>query len=210
VQAGEVLARLDDRDLTLERIRLVTSRQQRMTEYDRALAAHERAEALIIKTQIDQADAQLALVDEQLSRTSLVAPFDGVVVFGDLSQSIGASVDRGQELFRIAPLDTYRVVLEVDESDIEDLSIGQTGVLRVASLPEEPMTYRVERITAISDQKDGRNFFRVEASLESLSVRLRPGMEGIAKTEIDERLLIHSYTGKLVDWAHLALWRWLP
>ena len=83
-------------------------------------------------------------------------------------------------------------------------------MLRVASLPEEPMTYRVERITAISEQKDGRNFFRVEAALESLSMRLRPGMEGIAKTEIDERLLIHSYTGKLVDWAYLALWRWLP
>jgi hypothetical protein len=72
------------------------------------------------------------------------------------------------------------------------------------------MTYRVERITAISEQRDGRNFFRVEAALESLSERLRPGMEGIAKTEIDERLLIQSYTGKLIDWAYLALWRWLP
>lgn len=210
VRAGEVLARLDDQDLNLERVRLVTSRQQRMTEYDRALASHDRAEALIIKTQIDQADAQLALIDEQLSRTALVAPFDGVVVFGDLSQSIGASVERGQELFKIAPLDTYRVILEVHESDIEDIEIGQTGVLRVASVPEEPMTYRIERITAISEQKEGRNFFRVEAALQSMSDRLRPGMEGIAKTEIDERLLIESYTGKLIDWAYLALWRWLP
>ena len=210
VRAGDLLARLDDQDLSLERIRLVTSRQQRLTEYDRALANHERADALIITTQIDQADAQLALLDEQLSRTGLVAPFDGVVVYGDLSQSIGAAVERGQELFKIAPLDTYRVILEVDESDIEDIAIGQAGVLRVASLPDEPMTYRVERITAISQQKDGRNFFRVEAALESHSGRLRPSMEGIAKTAIEERLLIHSYTGKLIDWAYLALWRWLP
>lgn len=210
VRAGEMLARLDDQDLVLERIRLVTSRQQRSTEYDRALAAHDRAEALIIKTQIDQADAQLALIDEQLSRTTLVAPFDGVVVSGDLSQSIGGSVERGQELFKIAPLDAYRVILEVHESDIEDLAIGQTGVLRVSSLPEDPMTYKVERITAVSQQKDGRNFFRVEATLETTSERLRPGMEGIGKTEIDERLLIQSYTGKLIDWAYLALWRWLP
>lgn len=210
VRAGDVLARLDDQDLALERIRLVTSREQRATEYDRALAAHDRAEALIIKTQIDQADAQLALIDEQLLRTSLLAPFDGVVVFGDLSQSIGGSVERGQELFKIAPLDAYRVILEVHESDIEDVVVGQTGVLRVASIPDEPMTYRIERITAVSEQKDGRNFFRVEAALDTMSDRLRPGMEGIAKTEIDERLLIQSYTGKLIDWAYLALWRWMP
>jgi multidrug efflux pump subunit AcrA (membrane-fusion protein) len=210
VRSGEILARLDDQDLVLERIRLVTSREQRSTEYDRALAKHDRAEALIIKTQIDQADAQLALIDEQLARTSLVAPFDGVVVSGDLSQSIGASVERGQELFKIAPLDTYRVILEVHESDIEDVVVGQSGVLRVASIPDEPMTYRIERITSVSQQKDGRNFFRVEAALESVSTRLRPGMEGVAKTEIDERLLIESYTEKLIDWANLAIWRWLP
>src|SRR5690606_5708314 len=108
---------------------------------------HDRAEAAIIKTQIEQADAQLKLIDEQLRRTRLVAPFDGFVVQGDLSQSIGGAVERGQELFRIAPLDTYRVVIEVDESDIEDIAVGQTGVLRVASLPQEAMTYRVEQIT---------------------------------------------------------------
>ena len=210
VRQGDVLARLDDQELALERIRLVTSRQQRITEYDRALAGHERAEAQIIKTQIEQADVQLRLIDEQLQRTSIIAPFDGVVVTGDLSQSIGASVERGQELFKIAPLDAYRVILEVDESDIEDIAIGQTGILRVASLPDEPMVYRVERITSISQQKEGRNFFKVEASLATSSARLRPGMEGVAKTGIEERLLIQSYTGKLLDWAQIAIWRLVP
>jgi hypothetical protein len=72
------------------------------------------------------------------------------------------------------------------------------------------MTYRVEQITALSVQKDGRNFFQVEAALDHPSERLRPGMEGIAKTAIDRRLLIRSYTGKMLDWAYLALWRWTP
>ena len=209
VRKGDTLAQLDDQDLKFERLRLDTSRQQRMTEYDRALAKHERAEAAIIKTQIDQADAQLALIDEQLRRTRLIAPFDGLVVQGDLSQSIGATVERGQELFRIAPLNSYRVILEIDESDIEDIVAGQTGALRVSSLPQEPMSYRIEQITAISEQKDGRNFFRVEASLEKFSERLRPGMEGIAKTAIDERLLILSYAGKMIDWIYLKSWRWM-
>lgn len=210
VRKGELIARLDDQDLTLERLRLSTSRQQKSVEFDQAIAERERARAIIITSQIEQADAQLALIDEQLARTRLTAPFDGYVVEGDLSQSIGASVDRGQELFKIAPLDAYRVALQVDETDINDLEVGSTGILRVASLPDESMSYRIERITAISRQEDGRNYFRVEAALEGSSDRLSPGMEGIAKTVVGERLLIHSYTGKLVDWVRLAVWRWMP
>lgn len=210
VKAGQLIAKLDDQDLKLERLRLSTSRQQKMIEYDRALAEHERAEAIIIKAQIDQADVQLELIDEQIARTRLAAPFDGYVVQGDLSQSVGAAVERGQELFKIAPLEAYRVSIEVDDTDMNDIEVGQSGVLRVASIPDHPMSYRIERITAISRQEDGRNFFRVEAGLESSSQRLRPGMEGIAKTVIDERLLILSYTGKLIDWARLTLWRWIP
>ncbi|MCY1234508.1 efflux transporter, RND family, MFP subunit [compost metagenome] len=210
VKQGQILAQLDDQDLTLERLRLTTTRQQKTTEYDRALMQHERAEALIVKSQIDQADAQLALIDEQLKRTRLLAPFDGYVVNGDLSQSIGAAVERGQELFTIAPLKSYRVILEVDESDIDDVEIGRQGVLRVSALPQEPLTYRIEQITAISTQKEGHNFFKVEAALDHLSDRLRPGMEGIAKTSVDERLLIRVYTDKMVQWAYLAAWRWMP
>lgn len=210
VRKGDTLAQLDDQDLSLERIRLTTTREQKLVEYDQALSKHDRAETLIVRSQIEQAEAQLALIDEQLKRTRLVAPFDGFVVTGDLSQSIGAAVERGEELYKIAPLDSYRVVLEVDESDIDEIKIGQTGVLRIAAQPEEPLRYSIERITAISSQKDGRNYFTVEAKIENVSDRLRPGMEGIAKTAIDERLQIESYTKRLLDWARLTIWRWMP
>jgi len=210
VRKGQTLARLDDQDLNLEHIRLMTTREQKLVEYDRALSKHDRAETLIVKSQIDEADAQLALIDEQLKRIRLVAPFDGYVVSGDLSQSIGAAVERGEELFKIAPLNSYRVMLEVDEDDIDEISVGQAGELRVAALPEVPMDYRIERITAISQQKDGRNYFSVEARLENSDDHLRPGMEGIAKTAIGERLQIVNYTAKLVDWARLKIWRWTP
>ena len=35
-------------------------------------------------------------------------------------------------------------------------------------------------------------------------------MEGVAKTAIEERLLILSYTSKLINWARLTAWRWMP
>ncbi len=210
VEDGQVMARLDNRDLALEKLRLTTTRGQRRAEYDQALAARERAEANIIETQIQQIDSQIALVDEQIARTEIRAPFAGVVVSGDLSQSIGATVERGQELFKIAPLDGYRVVMEVDETDLAQIGIGQEGQLRVASLPDLPLGYVVTRVTPISDQREGRNFFRVDARLLDSDPRLRPSMEGVARTAIGERLLIEVWTRPLVDWAKMAYWRWKP
>jgi RND family efflux transporter MFP subunit len=210
VEEGQLLARLDDQDLRLERLRLVTQRAQRQTEYDRALAARQRAEASIARSQIDQAEAQLALLEEQLARTRIAAPFAGVVVRGNLSQRVGGAVERGEELFQIAPLDAYRVILEVDEGDIGDIAPGQQGTLVLASFPDAPQLYRVERITPIAEQNQGRNYFRVEAALEGSSERLRPSMVGIGKTAVEERLLIRIWTRRLVDWLRLSLWRWAP
>ncbi len=210
VEKGQVLARLDDRDLALERLRLVTSRGQRQAEYDQALADRERAQANIIETQIRQIESQIALVDEQIARTEIKAPFSGIVVSGDLSQSIGATVERGEQLFQIAPLDFYRVVMEVNESDLAEIAAGQTGQLRVASLPDLPLQYQIDRITPISAQAEGRNFFRVDATLLDSDPRLRPSMEGVARTNIDQRLLIEVWTRPLLNWVKLAFWRWKP
>ena len=168
------------------------------------------AEVNIIRAQIRQSDAQLALIEQQLARTRVRAPFDGYVVQGDLSQRLGASIERGETLFRIAPLDSFRVILEVDERDIKDIAVGQEGVLRVSAIPETPLQYTVKRITPLAEQRDGRNWFRVEAALLTEAPDLRPGMLGIARTAIDERLLIRALSDRLVGWVRLALWRWLP
>src|SRR5690606_28774367 len=123
----------EDRELSLERLRWVTERQQHQFEYDRALAAQERANINIVRSQIEQADAQIRLIDEQIARTRLVAPFDGLVVAGDLSQRIGASVTRGETLFELSPLSGYRVVITVGERDVGTLAAGQPGEVVFAS-----------------------------------------------------------------------------
>ncbi|WP_165354774.1 HlyD family efflux transporter periplasmic adaptor subunit [Tropicimonas sp. IMCC6043] len=210
VAADQIVAVLDQKDLSLERLRLITERQQRTSELDRAIANRERAQANIIRAQLDQNEAQLALVDEQLARTRIRAPFAGYIVEGDLSQRVGASIERGETLFRVAPLSSFRVVLEIDERDIPEIAPGQEGTLRVSAFPEVPLAYRVQRVTPLAQQADGRNFFRVEAALLEGSDKLRPGMEGVARTEIGLRLLIVSLTDDLVDWLRLTAWKWAP
>lgn len=210
VTEGKVLCLLDDRGLRLEHHKWLTEKKRLAKQYDQAMADHARAEIRIIQTKIDQAEAQISLLDEQLLRTKIVAPFDGLVMSGDLSQSLGAPVERGQVLFEVAPLDEYRVIAEVDERDIAEISVGQRSELVFPSIPGKVFPFVVEKITPVFTAKEGRNYFRVEGRMEEASTRLRPGMEGIGKISIDRRKLIWIWTHEMIDWLRLQLWRWWP
>jgi RND family efflux transporter MFP subunit len=210
VRQGQVLCGLDDRDLRLERLKWLSQHEQLVRQYNQAMAKHDAAQVTILTAQIDQAKAQLNLLDDQLSRTRVLAPFNGMIVTGDLSQMLGSPVERGQVLFEVAPLESYRVILQVDERDIADLALGQKGQLLLSAFPQEALPFRVEKITPVSTAHEGRNAFRVEAQLERTPDRLRPGMEGVGKVEVDRRLLIWIWTRQVIDWVRLKLWTWLP
>jgi len=210
VQAGDVLARLDDRDLRLERRKWESQKAQLEKEYREALARQDRTEVTILRAQIDQAAAQLGLAEERLGRTGVVAPFDGIVLEGDLDRSLGSPVEQGSVLFELAPLDGYRIIIEVDGRDIAYVAVGQRGRLALSALPGRPLPLAVERITPISTAEEGRNYFRVEAALEEPSAALRPGMEGIAKIDVGRRRLLWIWTHDLIDWLRLWTWSFLP
>ena len=211
VREGDPLFMLDDRDLVLERLKWVSQRSQYQREYQEAVAGRGRAQANVLAAQVEQAEAQIALIEDQLGRVRVTAPFDAVVVAGDLSQSLGVPVERGDVLFELAPLDDYRVVLMVDERDISQLEPGQTGRLALTGLPGETLPISVQRITPVASAEEGRNFFRVEAEIEGAAPGiLRPGMEGAGKVDIDERRLIWIWTHKIGYWLRMFFWSWWP
>ena len=208
VQRGQPLARLDERDLVLERRKWVGRNEQLRNEYREALAAHDRTQVNIVSAQLAQARAQLELLEENLLRTRLVAPFDGIVVRGDLSQSLGSPVEKGEVLFEVAPLDGYRVILKVDERDIPEITARQSGELALSAMPGQSLPFTVERVTPVATAEEGQNFFRVEARLEEPSASLRPGMAGIAKIEVGRRRFFWIWTHGLFDWMRLWAWSW--
>lgn len=210
MRRGQVLATLDDRDLRLSRAKWASQEEQLLRQYQQAMALRNAAQVVILTAQLDQVRAEMALVDDQLKRTNITAPFDGVVVTGDLSQSLSAPVERGQVLFEVAPPAAYRVVLQVDERDITYVAERQRGTLLLTGAPTEPLSLTVDKITPVSTAREGRNYFRVEATLEGAADALRPGMEGVGKVEIDRRLLAWIWTRQVVDWIRLQLWTWLP
>lgn len=210
VREGDVLAAMDTRDLRLERQKVLSQGAQQESERRQAIAEGNRARAAILEAQGGQVRAQLTLIDEQISRAQLVAPFDAVVVKGDLSQSLGAAVERGNVLFELAPLDTYRVIMKVDERDITDVAVGKPGRLALASMPNDEFELTVEKITPVSVVDQGRNFFRVEARAKGAIDKLRPGMEGVGKIQVERRRLVWIWTHKLVHWMRMWVWSWWP
>ncbi len=210
VRKGAVLAALDDRDLKLERLKWASQRAQRLNEYRDAVAGHNRARAVVIQAQLEQAEAQIQLLDEQLARTKITAPFDAIVVKGDLSQSLGAPVERGNVLFELAPLDAYRVIMKVDERDITQVNVGQGGSLALSSMPHDPLPLVVEKITPVSVTEEGRNLFRVEARVTGGIEKLRPGMEGVGKIQVDRRSFGWIWTHKIMHWVRMWIWSWWP
>lgn len=210
VKEGDILATLDDSDIRLERLKQVSQRSQLKKQSQEALAKNDRAQINIINAQIAQVEAQLELTEGQLRRTRITAPFDGLVVDGDLSQALGSAVQQGDKLFEITPLESYRVILKVDERRIADIQVGQTGHLVLAAFPDEKYPITTQKITPVSTTEDGINYFRVEASLDHLSDHIRPGMEGIGKINVGKEKLIYIWTRSLIEWWKMALWSWIP
>jgi len=210
VSEGALLAQLDTRDLELEHSRRIAERQELVLEHSRALGTGQRAESAILLQRVAQVEAQIALLNEQITRAAIRTPFVGIVVRGDLSQQVGASLNRGDELFVIAPLDSYRVIVSVDEGQIADVEVGQQGRLVLSALPDSALNFTVERITPVAEAREGRTVFRVEAALDAPMLRLRPGMEGVAKIDVEERLLVLIWSRGLIDWIKLAVWRYWP
>ncbi len=208
VKKGDLMANLDDDELQLELNKLNGQLQKFRREYREALSTGDLVKVRVISAQIDQATAEMELTQQQLQKIALTAPFDSVVIEGDLSQMLGSPVQRGDVLFKIAPLEGYRVILKIDERLISFVKVGQKGILALSSLPERKFNLKVQKITAVAEADNKKNIFRVEASLDNPPDLLRPGMEGIGKINAGRRSLLWIWTHDLVDWLRLWIWSW--
>ena len=208
VQAGQALIELAEQDLQLEKARWQSQRAQFENAYGAANARADRAQLVINQSRIEEAEAQLELVEMKLARGRIEAPFDGIVIQGDLSQSLGAPLQQGSELMTIAPRDQFRVIVEVDERDIAALRIGQAGSVALSALPWNSLAVRIKRITPIASAVEGRNVFEVEAELLEKSAELRPGLQGNARIHVGRQPLLWSGSRRLVEAARLTWWEW--
>jgi hypothetical protein len=208
VKAGQVLAELGQQDLQLERTKTESELAQHESGYGAALAQADRSMLVAYQARADQARSRLDLISRQIARSRISAPFDGVILSGDLSQALGTPVQRGSPLMVVAPLDRYRLIAEVDERDIADVRDGAPGRITLAALPEQVFRFSTERIAPVAVTRDGRHFFEVEGKLDAGAGAgaIRPGLEGIARIAAPARPLASALGHRLRTWLRMSLW----
>ena len=138
-------------------------------------------------------------MDEQLGRTRIEAPFDGVVIRGDLSQSLGSPVQRGDVLLTVAPRERFRVIVEVDERDIGGSAWGSPAAWPLSALPWTRWRSRWPGSRRWPPRSEGRNVFEVEARLDAQPDTLRPGLRGVARIAVGREPLLWAWTHRLVE-----------
>ncbi len=177
--------------------------------------------------QAKSAQAEADLYKYQMSRATMVAPFDGIVLKGDLDDKIGAHVQNGDPLMEIQETgQTLEAELQVAERDIHylkeapiDLSKpfdvktlkdtnGWRGKLSANSTPDREVGFSVKRIVPLgnADAKDADNTFKVIVLLDEQPDFIKPGMAGEARVDVGNRRLGWIWTHRLVDWMRLKLW----
>jgi hypothetical protein len=206
VTKGQTLARLDDSDLLIEESAAKAELQRYASEAEQAEANRQLADMRVALAMKAQAQARLDLCRYRLARAVLRAPYDGVLVEGDLRERIGAPVRTGDVLMKVTQLAGLYVEMQVPERDIDQVLASRTAEVAFASRPEETFAVEVLRIepSAVPDREGNR--FILRGRLTGDADWFRPGMSGIAKVNAGKRNLAWIGTHRLVDFLRLKFW----
>jgi len=185
-EAGHTIAKLEDEEQTLAVGRYEATQEIKQRELERSTELLEgniisENELGLLRREAEEAKHALELARLELSRTSILAPFDGIVVRRHLD--VGATVSDGTPIYDLADIDPLYVDVNVPERHVARLAPDQTVRLSADTLPST-VEAKIERIAPIVDAATGT--VKVTVAVER-SVELRPG----AFVEIDVVTDIH-------------------
>lgn len=170
---------------------IVSEEQIEASELARASAELQLEEA---RDRVANARANLTKALDDLSKTTLYAPISGQVV--ELNAEEGEVVVSGMmnnpatKIATVADLSELLAELDVDETEIVQVSVGQAVTVTVDALSERTYHGRVVKMGSSGSTRAGRGdvtFFEVDVLLDDADERLRPGMSVRAEIEVATR-----------------------
>jgi HlyD family secretion protein len=145
------------------------------------------ASARRAERQVEQARADLASAQDALDKTEIRAPMDGIVTARNIEQGevvvTGTMNNPGTVLMTISDMSTVEAVLEVDQTDVPQLRIGQKASIRIDAFPDETFPGEVSEIgsspirgtSALGGAATGTDY-EVKVTLLRHPERIRPGL----------------------------------
>jgi HlyD family secretion protein len=143
------------------------------------------------EAQVQQNQASLEQLNEQLSYTTLVSPIDGVVLSRDVEvgDAVSSILVLGSTATQVMTIgDTTQVYVDgkVDEADIGSVYLGQPARIRVESFQNEVFNGKVTKIAPLGVEKDNVTTFQVRVSIDNPKNALKANMTANAEVLIKE------------------------
>ena len=207
VKKGDLLFKLDDKELQQQRASNLTAVERTRLELEKAERDHRRAAQLLAeklisqelyddtktayelaKNALDRAQKELAIVEERLTKTEVRAPFDCTVLTRPVSvgQAVSGSggVSGGTEVLTIADLNSMVINAHVNQADVPRLKVNQVVEVTVEAVPGLSVTGVVERIAPQATIKNNIKGFAARILLRNVDPRIRPGMTANIKIPV--------------------------
>ncbi|MBD93691.1 MAG: hypothetical protein CL482_05475, partial [Acidobacteria bacterium] len=176
-----------ERQQNLWELRLVSREAYEQALTDVTLRETElRAREVDVETQterIRQEEANLDSARYDLTKVTITSPFAGVVTRRNIEEGetvvIGTMNNAGTVLATIADLSVIEAEVEVDETDIPSIRLGQSAVVTIDALPDEEFAGIVTEIGNSPIQAGGAGTqatnFKVVVTLNDEIPNVRPG-----------------------------------
>ncbi|HEY8413337.1 MAG TPA: efflux RND transporter periplasmic adaptor subunit [Pyrinomonadaceae bacterium] len=148
-------------------------RDQLKEQYDVALAQARQNYAAVdvARTNVANAQAQLALARKSLSYVVIPSPIDGFVA--ERTADVGEYVSPQQKVATIVRTNPLRIRIDVPEQSIPEVKVGQSVSVATSAWPDKSFAGRIARI-APNVSATSRTL-TVEAEIENSNNALKPG-----------------------------------
>ncbi|MGD8426040.1 MAG: efflux RND transporter periplasmic adaptor subunit [Balneolaceae bacterium] len=179
VKAGDVLATLEDEQLSLEAEkakatmdRLNNELKRKEELYKKNLVSAQEFENAKYEYQAQKSAYELAQL--QVKYSQIKAPIEGVI--SDRLIKVGNMIKANQEVFKITDFDPLLAVLNIPEHEMDKLKKGQKTLIQVDAVQGRTFEGRVLRMSPTVNPETGT--FEVTVSIKDESRQLKPGMFG--------------------------------
>jgi multidrug resistance efflux pump len=189
VQAGQLLAEMDGRDIRWELAGLSAERAKTMRKLDSHLAAQESAETVQAELEMKRLDARSALLKRRETGLHVTAPVSGVVLSGDVDSRENLPVKQGDLIYEVAPLEELRFDVLIPDEEFQYVAVGMPVTLEIDGLGGRHYWAKIDRLHPQATVIEGANVFVAECRMKNSDGRLRPGMRGHAKVGSHKRSL---------------------
>jgi multidrug resistance efflux pump len=204
VQAGQVLARMDGKEIRWEMAGNLAEYERAAKERDACLADQKFGEAQVAKLQMDRLALTTTLLEHRGNNLEIRSPIDGIVVSGELKRAEGVRLALGQTLFEVAPLDQMIVEVEIPESELAHVPSQAEAFIRLEAFPHDELRGTLKRVCPRAELRNKQQVFVGEIPLSNDSGQLKPGMRGRVSLAAGRAMLgwrlFHRAIGKFRLW----------